>query len=264
MNETCPTPSQQSGIDSAAIINSAAIANGTALAHNPDMANNAADANHADAVNSIAGKRLFEKEVLPHVDALFGAALRLSRSVSDAEDLVQETYLKAFRSFTQFETGTNCKAWLFRILTNTFINKYRRKAKEKEVLEQEIRSTQLPEKGTQWEQLQAASSPETRVVNSFLSDEVLAALEKVPEDFRNIVLLSDLYNFSYKDIAKRVGIPIGTVMSRLFRGRRILQEQLFAYAKQEGVIKAAKGHPDVQLPLCVHRHNKNSADSLPN
>ncbi|MEM7589329.1 MAG: sigma-70 family RNA polymerase sigma factor [Myxococcota bacterium] len=208
---------------------------------------------------------LFEKEVMPHVDALFGAALRLSRSCSDAEDLVQETYLKAFRSFGQFEVGTNCKAWLFRILTNTFINKYRRKAKEKEILEREVRNTQLPSTGNNWEELHAANSPEAKIMNRFLSDEVLLALEKVPEDFRNIVLLSDLYNFSYKDIAKQASIPIGTVMSRLFRGRRILQEHLFAYAKQEGVIKSSKETEEcVPFSLSMYRKSKVNRQTLVN
>lgn len=208
---------------------------------------------------------LFEKEVMPHIDALFGAALRLSRSCSDAEDLVQETYLKAFRSFRQFEAGTNCKAWLFRILTNTFINKYRRKAKEKEILEKEIRDAQFPSTESNWEDLQSFHLPESKIMNRFLSDEVMLALAKVPEDFRNIVLLSDLYNLSYKDIAKRAGIPIGTVMSRLFRGRRILQEHLFSYAKQEGVIKSSKDHDNcASLSLSMYRENKTNARTLPN
>ncbi len=180
--------------------------------------------------------KAFEDEVMPHVHTLFGAALRLTRSSSDAEDLVQETYLKAFRSFEQFEMGTNCKAWLFRILTNTFINKYRRKVKEREILDGEAHAptvfTSLDAAGKS-----GASSPENVLIERFLSDEVLSALQKVPVDFRVVVLLSDVYSFSYKEIAEMMTIPIGTVMSRLFRGRRLLQEQLFEYAVREGVIK---------------------------
>ncbi len=180
--------------------------------------------------------KAFEKEVVPHVSTLFGAALRLTRSSGDAEDLVQETYLKAFRSYEQFEMGTNCKAWLFRILTNTFINKYRRKVKEREILDGEAHTP------TVFSTLDAANkstdrNPETVLADRSLSDEVVAALERVPVDFRIVVLLSDVYNLSYKEIADTVVIPIGTVMSRLFRGRRILQEQLFGYAIQQGYIR---------------------------
>jgi|SRR5579871_2157332 len=178
----------------------------------------------------------FEQEVLPHIHSLFGAALRLTRSSSEAEDLVQETYLKAFRSFSQFEVGTNCKAWLFRILTNTFINKYRRKVKEREILDSEFRGVNASE-GDTAEHFGKGHTPESDLADRFLSDEVLRALERVPIDFRLVVVLSDIYGFSYKEIAKRVEIPIGTVMSRLFRGRRLLQDQLFDYAVKEGVIK---------------------------
>jgi RNA polymerase sigma-70 factor, ECF subfamily len=178
----------------------------------------------------------FEQEVMPHIHTLFGAALRLTRSSCEAEDLVQETYLKAFRSFAQFEVGTNCKAWLFRILTNTFINRYRRKVKEREILDNEFRSSN-DVSGDVAEHFGKGHTPESDLADRFLSDEVLKALEKVPIDFRLVVVLSDVYGYSYKEIAKRVDIPIGTVMSRLFRGRRLLQDQLFDYAVKEGVIK---------------------------
>ncbi len=209
--------------------------------------------------------KVFEKEVLPHGDALFGAALRLARSCSDAEDLVQETYLKAFRSFGQFEIGTNCKAWLFRILTNTFINKYRRRIKEKEILEKEMHTARLFANNN-WEEQQLEGSPEATLTNRFLSDEVLAALEKVPADFRRIVLLSDLHNFSYREVAEMAHIPIGTVMSRLFRGRRILQEQLFGYASQQGVIKPLEKETTDEAPfsLSLYRKRKGNARKMLN
>lgn len=182
----------------------------------------------------------FEQEVMPHIHTLFGAALRLTRSYSEAEDLVQETYLKAFRSFSQFEVGTNCKAWLFRILTNTFINKYRRKVKEREILDSEFRTVEnILEESTEFSQ---ENNPEHEMANRFLSDEVLVALEKVPIDFRLVVVLSDIYGCSYKEIADKIKIPIGTVMSRLFRGRRLLQEQLFDYAVKNGIIKPAENY----------------------
>jgi RNA polymerase sigma-70 factor, ECF subfamily len=178
----------------------------------------------------------FEQDALPHVHALYGAAMRLTRSPEDAEDLVQETFLKAYKAFDQFEPGTNCKAWLFRILTNTFINKYRRRVKEREILEGEQRPAaehhlvHLPSK-------RPTLDPEGAMADRTLSDEVLVALEKVPVDFRTVVVLSDIEGFSYKEIADIVDIPVGTVMSRLFRGRRILQEQLFDYAVKEGILK---------------------------
>lgn len=178
----------------------------------------------------------FEAEAMPHARALYGAAMRLTRSPDDAADLVQETYLKAFRAFDQFEPGTNCKAWLFRILTNAFINKYRRRVKEREILEGEHQQSaeenlvHLPSKKT-------TLDPEGALMDKSLGDEVLKALDKVPVDFKTVVILSDIEGFSYKEIADICDIPVGTVMSRLFRGRRILQEQLFAYAVETGVLK---------------------------
>jgi len=203
--------------------------------------------------------KAFEEEVMPHIHTLFGAALRLTRSTSDAEDLVQETYLKAFRSFEQFEMGTNCKAWLFRILTNTFINKYRRKVKEKEILDSELH---VPTVFSSLDVTNRSSDlcPESTLLDRFLSDEVIGALQKVPVDFRVVVLLSDIYSFSYKEIAEIMSIPIGTVMSRLFRGRRLLQEQLFDYAIQEGVIKLPNAHKNsTTLSLTEYRKRSNRA-----
>ena len=181
----------------------------------------------------------FEREAMPHANALYGAAMRLTRQPDDAHDLVQETYLKAFRAFDQFELGTNCKAWLFRILTNTFINKYRRRVKEKEILEGKERQAaehnlvHLPSK-------RATLDPEGFLADRTLGDEVQRALDAVPVDFRAVVVLSDIEGFSYKEVADLCDIPVGTVMSRLFRGRRLLQEQLFGYAVETGVLKPAQ------------------------
>ena len=179
--------------------------------------------------------KAFEREAMPHMRSLFGAAMRLVRSPDDAADLVQETMLKAYKAWDQFEQGTNCKAWLFRIQTNAFINRYRRRVKEREILEGPERQAaehnlvHLPSK-------RATLDPEGEMVDRTLGDEVLKALDLVPEDFRTVVMLSDVEGFSYKEIADLCEIPVGTVMSRLFRGRRILQEQLFAYAVEAGVL----------------------------
>lgn len=180
-------------------------------------------------------QKAFENDALEHTRALYGAGLRLTRNESDAEDLVQETYLRAFRFSDRFEPGTNLKAWLFRILTNTFINKYRRKVKEREIVEgsnqDTVRSHFVSDKSTHHHR-----DPETSFVDQFMSDEVTTALEQVPVDFREVVLLSDVHDFSYRDIADMLDCPVGTVMSRLYRGRRILQSKLFDYAVAEGVL----------------------------
>lgn len=177
----------------------------------------------------------FEALTLEHMDALFGAALRLTRSAKDAEDLVQDTYLKAYRFFDSFEKGTNIKAWLFKIQTNTFINKYRRRVKEREVAETPPEDIVL-DRFVSSEQVRALQDPEGDFFGKLLSDEVMDALDQVPVDFRMVVILADIQDFSYKEIAEIVGCPVGTVMSRLFRGRRILQKQLYEYAIREGVI----------------------------
>lgn len=177
----------------------------------------------------------FEDLTLEHMDALYAAALRLTRSPKDAEDLVQDAYLKAFRFFDSFERGTNIKAWLFKILTNTFINKYRRRLKEREVAEAPAEEIMV-DRFVSFEQLRALQHPEADFFGKLLSDEVVEALDRVPVDFRMVVILADIQGFSYKEIAEIVGCPVGTVMSRLFRGRRILQKLLFEYAVSEGII----------------------------
>lgn len=179
---------------------------------------------------------VFHREALPHASALYGSALRLTRQPGEAEDLVQETFLKAYKAFDQFEPGTNCKAWLFRILTNTFINRYRRRNKERDILEgsgqvsAQDQLVHLPSK-------RASLEPENELSDRTLSDEVLAALAEVPRDFRAVVVWSDIHGLSYKEIAEREGVPVGTVMSRLFRGRRLLQDALFSFAVESGILR---------------------------
>lgn len=174
-------------------------------------------------------KSEFEELTLPHLDALYNTALRLTHSESEAEDLIQETFLKAFRFFHRFERGTHIKAWLFKIMTNTFINSYRKQQRDREVYED-----------WDWDHLMGADTQfgdsEQGILDRFVSDQVLESLQQIPVDFRTVVLLADLEDFSYKEIAEIVGCPIGTVMSRLYRGRRLLRKLLAEYAVKHGYI----------------------------
>jgi len=182
----------------------------------------------------------FEQEALSYLDALYRTGLRMTRSEADAEDLVQETYIRAFRFRDQFTPGTNLKAWLFRILTNTFINSYRRKATQPQTTElDDVEETTLHRHMT--ETSGEAPEPEQTVLDSIVDGEVKDALEELPERFRTVVLL-DVEGFSYKEIAEMLEIPIGTVMSRLHRGRKFLQTRLYEHAREHG-IAAAKAMP---------------------
>jgi RNA polymerase sigma-70 factor (ECF subfamily) len=183
----------------------------------------------------------FEQQALSFLDALYRTALRMTRSEADAEDLVQETYIRAFRFREQFTPGTNLKAWLFRILTNTFINSYRRKASQPQTTElDDVEETTLHRHMT--ESTSASSpEPERTVLDSIVDGEVTQALEELPERFRAVVLL-DVEGFAYKEIAEMLEIPIGTVMSRLHRGRKFLQKRLYDLAREHG-IAAARAMP---------------------
>ena len=177
----------------------------------------------------------FEAEALRHLDALYRTALRMTRSEADAEDLVQETYIRAFRFKDQFTLGTNMKAWLFRILTNTFINTYRRKTAQPEVTDLEgIDEFSLYRRMADDRAASTSPDPEAELLNSVVDTEVTDALEELPEKFRTTVLL-DVEGFSYKEIAEMLGIPIGTVMSRLHRGRKFLQKRLYDLARERGI-----------------------------
>ena len=170
-------------------------------------------------------RREFEGLALEHVDPLYSAALRLTKNERDAEDLVQDTFLRAFRFFDKFERGTNIKAWLFKILTNTFINRYRRKVKERTVVEGAAREGNN-ERFVARDANESSSNPEQYLFDRLLSDDVLRAIDALPIDFRLVVILADLQEFSYKEIAEILDVPVGTVMSRLFRGRKALQKTL--------------------------------------
>ncbi len=190
----------------------------------------------------LATKTDFEREVMPHLPALYGVALRMTKNEGDAEDLVQETVLRAYRFFDTFEAGTNCKAWLFRILTNTFCNRYREREREQEVLgEVESSEANLGQfVGT------TPRDAETALLGKMVSRDVERALAAVPDEFRLAVILADLEDFSYREIAEIMECPAGTVMSRLYRGRKMLQKLLYDYAREQGIIKMGtlKGSPN--------------------
>ncbi len=177
----------------------------------------------------------FERDVLPLLPSLYGAALRMTRNPADAEDLVQDTYLRAFRGFSGFKEGTNLKAWLYRILTNSFINTYRKKQRQPQTVEG-------PDDLDEWylfDKLGGRNvelSAETEVLDKIPDEAVKSALESLPENFRLPVLLADVEGFSYKEIAEIMDTPIGTVMSRLHRGRKALQKALWDTAKERGLI----------------------------
>ena len=177
----------------------------------------------------------FEAEALRHLDALYRTALRMTRSEADAEDLVQETYIRAFRFRDQFTLGTNMKAWLFRILTNTFINTYRRKTAQPEVTDLDgIDEFSLYRRMADDRAASSSPDPEAELLKTVVDTEVTDALEELPEKFRTTVLL-DVEGFSYKEIAEMLSIPIGTVMSRLHRGRKFLQKRLYDLARERGI-----------------------------
>ena len=179
----------------------------------------------------------FTSDAMQFAPQLFSTALRMTRNRSDAEDLVQETYIKGWRSFHTFQDGTNLRAWLFRIMTNTFINKYNaKKRKGTEVELDDVEELFLYKRLGSINQSQLSSSAEDQMLELFTDDEVKNALEALPEDFRMPVLLSDVDGFSYKEIAEMLEIPIGTVMSRLHRGRKAMQKMLYEYARERGLI----------------------------
>src|SRR5680860_509889 len=174
---------------------------------------------------------------MPYMSPLYSAAMRMTRNPADAEDLVQETYLKAYRGFGGFTEGTNLKAWLYRILTNTYINQYRAKKRRPDETElDEGEDFYLYRRLGGLEAAGADRTPETEVLESMPEDAVKEAVESLPEQFRMAVLLADVEGFSYKEIAEITDVPIGTVMSRLHRGRKQLQKRLWDFAVERGLV----------------------------
>lgn len=184
-------------------------------------------------------RRRFQEDALPLLDSLYGAALRMTRNPQDAEDLVQETMLRAYRAFDRFEAGTNLKAWLFRILTNAYINTYRKRQREpQKVSADEVEEfdlyRELKNHDTQFE-----ATPESIVLDSLVDSDIIDAIDDLPEQFRLAVILSDIEGFSYAEMAEIMDVPMGTVMSRLHRGRKALQKRLWELARDRGIVKGS-------------------------
>lgn len=197
----------------------------------------------------MADQATFAEQAMPFMGQLYSAALRMTRNPADAEDLVQETYLRAYRGFGGFQEGTNLKAWLYRILTNTYINAYRAKQRRPDETElDEGEDLYLFRRLGGLEAAQAGRSAEDELMDFFTDAEVKAAIEALPESFRMAVLLADVEGFSYKEIAEVLDIPIGTVMSRLHRGRKSLQKQLYEFARDRRLVdRAGTGNEPVAV-----------------
>ena len=188
----------------------------------------------------MADRATFADEAMEHAPQLYSAALRMTRNQADAEDLVQETYLRAYRGFEGFAAGTNLRAWLFRILTNTYINTYRaRQRRPQESDLADVEELYLYRRLGSLDAVLGNRSAEDTLMDMLTDDEVKQALEDLPENFRLPVLLADVEGFSYREIAEMLDIPIGTVMSRLHRGRKAMQKALYDYAHARGLATAA-------------------------
>ncbi|CAB4857899.1 unannotated protein [freshwater metagenome] len=197
----------------------------------------------------MADRAEFAEQAMQYAPKLYSAALRLTRNGADAEDLVQDTYLRAWRSFSTFQEGTNLRAWLYRILTNTFINTYRSKQRRpNETHLDNIEDLYLYKRMGAIDSALGGRSAEDTMFELFTDDEVKAALEELPENFRLPVLLADVEGFAYKEIAEMLDIPVGTVMSRLHRGRKAMHKLLYDFASERGLIANAPAPTARDLP----------------
>ena len=198
-------------------------------------ADSAADENASSSLSDSELASIFEADALPYLDQLYGTALRMTRSPADAEDLVQDTYAKAFAAFRSYEQGTNLRAWLFRILRNTFINNYRKAQRQpssgpsEELTDGQLLDLEQRNSG-------GVRSAENEALERLGDDEIAAAMATIPEDFRTAVYLADVEGFSYKEIADIMETPVGTVMSRVHRGRKALRALLTDYARERGLL----------------------------
>ena len=185
----------------------------------------------------MADQATFAEDAMPLMDGLYSAAMRMTRNAADAEDLVQETYLKAFNAYERFEAGTNLKAWMYRILTNSYINAYRKKQRRPDESDiDDIEDLYLYRRLGGAESAVLSRSAEDELLAMFGEDEVKLALEDLPEHYRMPILLADVEGFAYKEIAEILDVPIGTVMSRLHRGRKQLQKRLYSFAEEHRLL----------------------------
>jgi len=207
---------------------------------------------------------MFEVELLAHLDTLYGVSCRMTKSTAEAEDLVQDTVVKAMRARDQFEPGTNLKAWLLRILTNTFINRYRRGGLERDLLDGPDADS-LTDGWIGANTMRGMRDPETQALSPLIEAEVQRALDELPDEFRLAVILSDIEELSYKEISEAMGCPIGTVMSRLHRGRKLLQKTLREHAVALGIVsedESAEGRArnnEAPADLAAYRRRKRGA-----
>ena len=211
----------------------------------------------------MADQALFAEASMPLMDQLYSAALRMTRNPADAEDLVQETYLKAYRGYERFQEGTNLKAWMYRILTNSYINRYR--AKQRRPDETDIADVEdmYLYRRLGGEESELGTSAEEAFLNSVTDDAVKNAIEAIPENFRIAVLLADVEGFAYKEIAEILDVPIGTVMSRIHRGRKALEKQLHDYAGERNLLPDAEnGNEDSEGPVVAREANESNTSNV--
>lgn len=200
----------------------------------------------------MADQATFAEEAMPLMDQLYSAALRMTRNAADAEDLVQETYLKAYRGYERFQEGTNLKAWMYRILTNSYINRYRAKQRRPDETDISDVEDMYLYRRLGGEQSDVGTSAEEAFLDTVTDSTVKAAIEALPENFRMAVLLADVEGFAYKEIAEILDIPIGTVMSRIHRGRKALEKQLHEFAGERNLLPDEPEEPATVADAAVH------------